>query len=464
MVSELPIYPSIRLNNQSVSASGNNVVINGVVTNNITGINYSTIFVDSIYGNDSLGQRNNLLQPFKTISGALAISQPTDTIQVWPGTYTDKNLTGNAVNLYFNAGSSLISTAATGTDSCFKFSTNGNFSVFGEGHFRIVNPLVTSGNVYCPSVFRITNTIVNIEAGLIEGYQTDTLKTGNHFLCIFSGGSGGLNLNCSNIAGNLPIVVNNSFSPLTGAYCMYGLFFQDNLSSRQSFNTNLNINCNNNINTLYDGSFSTDIDGNGQGNVIGSLQVQAGNTINCSNLIICPSVSYNSFYKSINLNLDNIIINYKDESSENYIYNIYCDFISNNNSDPAQTGYQVYLYDSTSASSDSPIIKIFSKQINNLDFDFRKDDGLTSSFFISSEEVISNKIQYLGGQNRNNGNLGGCILDVGIWTTNNSGFSQPTAGTVVIPGTMLVDSGFAQGNSAIAVGNLIVAYGAVYTL
>jgi hypothetical protein len=430
-----------------------NIYLSTFTPSSITGINYSTIFVDAVYGNDSSGQRNNFLAPFKTISGAFAASSPGDTVEVCPGTYTDKNLQANAITVYFEEGVSLISIATTGTDACFKFDTGHNFTIAGDGHFRITTSLVITGVIAsCPSIFRVSNVIANVEAGLIEGYQTDVSHTGNHFLCSYSGSSGALNLTCSNIAGNLPL----KYIGYTGAECMYGLLFNDNGEFLNGNIFNLNINCNNNINTLYDGNFSAPFDANSQGQYSNIVQIFAQNTINCSSLILIPFNSL-SFYKAQNLIFDNAIMGYTDQlGGQAGYYNFYCEYI-NGNIDPrnlnivfrTKTGYNFYI-----DNSNSSVGNLFIKSSKvYCDFDFRNDQQNQSAFEISAPQISSRYIQYLAGDPNN---TAGCILGAGVWTTAGLGFYQQKNNSTLILGSMLVDSGFQNGNIPIIAGNLIV--------
>src|SRR5258708_1899195 len=52
----------------------------------------NTVFVDRQFGNDSTGTREDETRPFKTLTAALAVALPGDTIYVHPGIYDENTL------------------------------------------------------------------------------------------------------------------------------------------------------------------------------------------------------------------------------------------------------------------------------------------------------------------------------------------------------------------------------------
>ncbi|MGZ7301732.1 hypothetical protein ACXWQI_09545, partial [Streptococcus pyogenes] len=64
-----------------------------------------TVFIDSVFGNDLTGQRQNALLPFQTLAAGLAAASANDLIYVIAGTYTVlASLSSGSVQWYFEDG------------------------------------------------------------------------------------------------------------------------------------------------------------------------------------------------------------------------------------------------------------------------------------------------------------------------------------------------------------------------
>jgi hypothetical protein len=82
-----------------------------------------SVYVDALQGNDSSGKRQQFDLPYQTITAALAVAQPGDTVFVRPGMYNERNLLKNGVDI-FGPGADVISTDAT-EGAVFDDSSNG---------------------------------------------------------------------------------------------------------------------------------------------------------------------------------------------------------------------------------------------------------------------------------------------------------------------------------------------------
>lgn len=67
-----------------------------------------SIFVDALFGSDATGTRLEFSLPFETITAALAVALPGDTVVVRPGIYVETLTLLNGVNLVFNSGANLV--------------------------------------------------------------------------------------------------------------------------------------------------------------------------------------------------------------------------------------------------------------------------------------------------------------------------------------------------------------------
>lgn len=102
----------------------------------------NSVFVDTTFGNDSTGQRENPNLPFKTIQSALTASIAQDVIIVRPGIYTEGNIRlKSQVNFYFELGASLL---YTGPEYAFLDDGVAVVSVIdGFGDFNVTNGLLS---------------------------------------------------------------------------------------------------------------------------------------------------------------------------------------------------------------------------------------------------------------------------------------------------------------------------------
>lgn len=115
----------------------------------------NTVFVDSVFGNDATGERENQIRPFLTLTAAENVAQNGDLILVRPGTYNNvSNLgtSGRNLNFYFETGSIINGLNDT---PIFTF-TNQQIIVSGQGQFN-------------GKAFLITNSTVTIEFESILG-------------------------------------------------------------------------------------------------------------------------------------------------------------------------------------------------------------------------------------------------------------------------------------------------------
>lgn len=70
-----------------------------------------SIFVDAVFGSDVTGVRLEFGLPFQTITAALAVALPGDTIVVRPGDYVETITLLDRVNIVFNSGANLVTPA-----------------------------------------------------------------------------------------------------------------------------------------------------------------------------------------------------------------------------------------------------------------------------------------------------------------------------------------------------------------
>ncbi len=95
-----------------------------------------TIWVDSVNGNDTTGERGKMAKPVLTLTKAKTLAQSGDLIVVRPGTYNENDLAKNGVSWYFQPGAKVSYTS--GGDSSvavFNVASNEVCSVLGDGEF-----------------------------------------------------------------------------------------------------------------------------------------------------------------------------------------------------------------------------------------------------------------------------------------------------------------------------------------
>ena len=114
------------------------------------------LWVDSVYGNNSLALRESLGVPFKTLTAAKTAAQSGDTIMVLPGTYDENNLLKNGVNWHFYIGAVITYTGGNpaGIFDTGSNGTNGAVScaIRGDGVFQnpgayVVNSAANGSNL-----------------------------------------------------------------------------------------------------------------------------------------------------------------------------------------------------------------------------------------------------------------------------------------------------------------------------
>lgn len=79
-----------------------------------------TVFVDSKFGNDTTGVRDDMTHPFATLSAALAAAKNGDTIYVQSGVYTDNLVLLDGIDFYFALGAVMTDPGP------YLFTDNGN--------------------------------------------------------------------------------------------------------------------------------------------------------------------------------------------------------------------------------------------------------------------------------------------------------------------------------------------------
>ena len=102
------------------------------------------IYVDSTFGNNSTGQRQDKAKPFSTLSAAQNIALSGDLIIVRPCTYTAQGLGKNGVNWFFEPGS--IVNLPDNCSSIFCDPMNASYTVRGYGSFYGGRILELTGN------------------------------------------------------------------------------------------------------------------------------------------------------------------------------------------------------------------------------------------------------------------------------------------------------------------------------
>lgn len=83
------------------------------------------VWVDPVNGNDDLAVRGRMTVPFKTLTKAKTAAVSGDTIVVFPGTYSEKNLLKNGVNWHFMPGAKITYSGAS-AGGVFDDSSNGS--------------------------------------------------------------------------------------------------------------------------------------------------------------------------------------------------------------------------------------------------------------------------------------------------------------------------------------------------
>lgn len=133
----------------------------------------NTVFVDAINGDDATGARGQLAKPFLTLTAAVAAATDGDTIYVWPGTYSDSQLSFNG-NFYFEDGAIVTS----GDDNpMFNVVAGQTLSISGRGDFQMTNP---GGN---PDViFMTTGATVSFQAKRMRAFGHCIAQTGGTLL------------------------------------------------------------------------------------------------------------------------------------------------------------------------------------------------------------------------------------------------------------------------------------------
>jgi hypothetical protein len=136
----------------------------------------NTVFVDTQFGDDVTGVREDEAKPFQTLAAALAIALPGDTIYVQPGQYNEDNLIlRDDINWYFTEGAALfnISTAIftdaggpviseilgygdfTSSDSILAISLNSAITMEGQSFLATGNGLMFLASAVFPSVAKL---------------------------------------------------------------------------------------------------------------------------------------------------------------------------------------------------------------------------------------------------------------------------------------------------------------------
>lgn len=136
---EIRTFDGINLTSlgHNVWLGGDGLEIDGVLAGNVFSLRTNTLYVAN-NGSDSTGLRARADKPFLTIGAAKTNAVAGDTIVVLPGTYNERNLLKNGVNLFFENGAiidytgtdgSIFDDGATGANAAI---TN---SIMGFGRF-----------------------------------------------------------------------------------------------------------------------------------------------------------------------------------------------------------------------------------------------------------------------------------------------------------------------------------------
>lgn len=129
-----------------------------------------TVWVDSVNGSDTTGERGKMTKPVRTLYQAKTLAVSGDIIIVRPGTYNENDLAKNGVYWYFQPGAKIIYTGASGTPATaiFNVAVGETCYVFGYGEFHNQRPTATERYVL---YVRSTSKCV-FEANWVQSYRT----------------------------------------------------------------------------------------------------------------------------------------------------------------------------------------------------------------------------------------------------------------------------------------------------
>jgi hypothetical protein len=151
------------------------------------------VFVDKVNGNNSTGVRGRSDLPFITLVAAVAAAASGDTVMVLPGTYDEKVVLKNGVNLHFVNGARIEDTGSStalfndgsGAVTC-KITGQGDFVGTGDGG---VLALSNASTVHLEGLRMESDaSCISASAGTVV-VKADTIKSGSNIGCLLSGSS-----------------------------------------------------------------------------------------------------------------------------------------------------------------------------------------------------------------------------------------------------------------------------------
>jgi hypothetical protein len=116
-------------------------------------------YVSSDFGNDSTGERGNILKPYKTITSAInSLNQiPNEYIHVYPGNYNEDSFDlPDNLTIYFDKGTFIKSVSNSGKSSIFSDLIGSNagpktLNILGNGSFFSYGSSYNDTNCFCSS-------------------------------------------------------------------------------------------------------------------------------------------------------------------------------------------------------------------------------------------------------------------------------------------------------------------------
>lgn len=158
------------------------LIINGLLS---AGMKNNAIYVDSIFGDDTTAEKNNLEKKYKTILAAETAAVAGETIVTFPGNYVENFLGKNGLNYSFPFGAN-VQCAWTGGN--LNYTVTG-FADFSSSFHSPVNAYLNSNiNIQCksitgmrlgfPAVFASSGCKVNVQVfGDINHTLSDTVQS-----------------------------------------------------------------------------------------------------------------------------------------------------------------------------------------------------------------------------------------------------------------------------------------------
>lgn len=118
----------------------------------------SVVFVDSVFGNDSTGSRQNASRPFATLTSAKNAALPGDIIRVGRGVYDEAGLHKSNVDWYFEPGA-VVQYSGSGLAAIFTFTGDAKILGYGQLLYSGISPVVNA-MVVTNGTVEVGNTLV----------------------------------------------------------------------------------------------------------------------------------------------------------------------------------------------------------------------------------------------------------------------------------------------------------------